>query len=121
VKSRRPYGHTPAVSLPPTKACRSNDLNSSRSGHRIQQQIRDISSGTVTFGNVANRAENDIAYIISEMAACVQLGHSLGTYDDAVTALKHGARGTWADVVVFDRELALSATYVGGESIVEYA
>ncbi|HXZ08523.1 MAG TPA: N-acetylglucosamine-6-phosphate deacetylase [Paraburkholderia sp.] len=31
------------------------------------------------------------------------------------------ARGTWADVVVFDRELALTATYVEGESIVEYA
>ncbi|MDE1178952.1 N-acetylglucosamine-6-phosphate deacetylase [Paraburkholderia sp.] len=31
------------------------------------------------------------------------------------------ARGAWADVVVFDRELALSATYVEGESIVEYA
>ncbi|MFP3604117.1 N-acetylglucosamine-6-phosphate deacetylase [Paraburkholderia sp. SIMBA_053] len=31
------------------------------------------------------------------------------------------ARGAWADVVVFDRELALSATYVEGEAIVEYA
>jgi N-acetylglucosamine-6-phosphate deacetylase len=31
------------------------------------------------------------------------------------------ARGAWADVVVFDRELALTATYVEGESIVEYA
>jgi N-acetylglucosamine-6-phosphate deacetylase len=31
------------------------------------------------------------------------------------------ARGAWADVVVFDRELALVATYVEGESIVEYA
>jgi N-acetylglucosamine-6-phosphate deacetylase len=34
--------------------------------------------------------------IISELAARgvrVQLGHSLGTYDDAVNALKHGARG----------------------------
>jgi N-acetylglucosamine-6-phosphate deacetylase len=31
------------------------------------------------------------------------------------------ARGVWADVVVFDRELALTATYVEGESIVEYA
>jgi N-acetylglucosamine-6-phosphate deacetylase len=31
------------------------------------------------------------------------------------------ARGAWADIVVFDRELALSATYVEGESIVEYA
>ena len=34
--------------------------------------------------------------IISEMAARgvrVQLGHSLATYDDAVAALKHGARG----------------------------
>jgi N-acetylglucosamine-6-phosphate deacetylase len=30
-------------------------------------------------------------------------------------------RGAWADVVVFDRELALTATYVEGESIVEYA
>jgi N-acetylglucosamine-6-phosphate deacetylase len=31
------------------------------------------------------------------------------------------ARGAWADIVVFDRELALTATYVEGESIVEYA
>jgi N-acetylglucosamine-6-phosphate deacetylase len=31
------------------------------------------------------------------------------------------ARGAWADLVVFDRELALTATYVEGESIVEYA
>src|SRR3978361_169701 len=34
--------------------------------------------------------------VIQEMAARgvrVQLGHSLGTYDDAVNALKHGARG----------------------------
>jgi N-acetylglucosamine-6-phosphate deacetylase len=31
------------------------------------------------------------------------------------------ARGAWADLVVFDRELALSATYVEGESIVEHA
>ncbi|CAH2806717.1 MAG: N-acetylglucosamine-6-phosphate deacetylase (EC [uncultured Paraburkholderia sp.] len=31
------------------------------------------------------------------------------------------ARGAWADVVVFDRELALTATYVEGEAIVEYA
>jgi N-acetylglucosamine-6-phosphate deacetylase len=31
------------------------------------------------------------------------------------------ARGAWADVVVFDRELVLTATYVEGESIVEYA
>ncbi|HLX02706.1 MAG TPA: N-acetylglucosamine-6-phosphate deacetylase [Trinickia sp.] len=30
-------------------------------------------------------------------------------------------RGAWADLVVFDRELTLSATYVEGESIVEYA
>jgi len=30
-------------------------------------------------------------------------------------------RGAWADVVVFDRELALSGTYVEGEAIVEYA
>lgn len=30
-------------------------------------------------------------------------------------------RGAWADIVVFDRELALTATYVEGESIVEYA
>jgi N-acetylglucosamine-6-phosphate deacetylase len=30
-------------------------------------------------------------------------------------------RGAWADVNVFDRELALTATYVEGESIVEYA
>jgi N-acetylglucosamine-6-phosphate deacetylase len=30
-------------------------------------------------------------------------------------------RGAWADLVVFDRELALTATYVEGESIVEYA
>ncbi|MBP0588867.1 N-acetylglucosamine-6-phosphate deacetylase [Paraburkholderia sp. LEh10] len=31
------------------------------------------------------------------------------------------ARGAWADVVVFDRDMALTATYVEGESIVEYA
>ena len=31
------------------------------------------------------------------------------------------ARGAWADLVVIDRELALTATYVEGESIVEYA
>ena len=31
------------------------------------------------------------------------------------------ARGAWADLVVFDRDLALTATYVEGESIVEYA
>jgi len=31
------------------------------------------------------------------------------------------ARGAWADVVVLDRELALTATYVEGESIVENA
>lgn len=31
------------------------------------------------------------------------------------------AHGAWADVVVFDREFALTATYVEGESIVEYA
>ena len=31
------------------------------------------------------------------------------------------ALGAWADVVVFDRELALTATYVEGEAIVEYA
>jgi len=31
------------------------------------------------------------------------------------------ARGAWADLVVLDRELALTATYVEGESIVEYA
>jgi N-acetylglucosamine-6-phosphate deacetylase len=31
------------------------------------------------------------------------------------------ARGAWADLVVFDRELALAATYVEGEAIVEYA
>ena len=31
------------------------------------------------------------------------------------------ARGAWADVNVFDRELTLTATYVEGESIVEYA
>jgi N-acetylglucosamine-6-phosphate deacetylase len=31
------------------------------------------------------------------------------------------ARGAWADLVVFDRELALTATYVEGEAIVEYA
>jgi N-acetylglucosamine-6-phosphate deacetylase len=30
-------------------------------------------------------------------------------------------RGAWADLVVFDRELTLTATYVEGESIVEYA
>lgn len=30
-------------------------------------------------------------------------------------------RGTWVDVVVFDHEPALSATYVEGESIVEHA
>lgn len=30
-------------------------------------------------------------------------------------------RGAWADVVVFDREFALTATFVEGESIVEYA
>jgi N-acetylglucosamine-6-phosphate deacetylase len=30
-------------------------------------------------------------------------------------------RGAWADVVVFDRDMALTATYVEGESIVEYA
>jgi N-acetylglucosamine-6-phosphate deacetylase len=30
-------------------------------------------------------------------------------------------RGAWADFVVFDRELTLVATYVEGESIVEYA
>ncbi|WP_233862101.1 N-acetylglucosamine-6-phosphate deacetylase [Paraburkholderia adhaesiva] len=30
-------------------------------------------------------------------------------------------RGAWADIVVFDREFALTATYVEGESIVEYA
>ncbi|WP_144111032.1 N-acetylglucosamine-6-phosphate deacetylase [Paraburkholderia sp. BCC1886] len=31
------------------------------------------------------------------------------------------ARGAWADLVVFDRELALCATYVEGEAIVEHA
>src|SRR6201997_244464 len=31
------------------------------------------------------------------------------------------ARGAWADIVVFDRDLALTATYVEGEAIVEYA
>jgi N-acetylglucosamine-6-phosphate deacetylase len=31
------------------------------------------------------------------------------------------ARGAWADLVVLDREHALTATYVEGESIVEYA
>jgi N-acetylglucosamine-6-phosphate deacetylase len=31
------------------------------------------------------------------------------------------SRGAWADVVVCDRDLALTATYVEGESIVEYA
>ena len=31
------------------------------------------------------------------------------------------ARGAWADIVVLDREFALTATYVEGESIVEYA
>ncbi|MEK6424755.1 MAG: N-acetylglucosamine-6-phosphate deacetylase [Burkholderia gladioli] len=31
------------------------------------------------------------------------------------------ARGAWADIAVFDRDLNLSATYVEGESIVEYA
>ena len=31
------------------------------------------------------------------------------------------ARGAWADVVVFERDLTLSATYVEGEQIVEYA
>jgi N-acetylglucosamine-6-phosphate deacetylase len=30
-------------------------------------------------------------------------------------------RGAWADLVVFDRDLNLTATYVEGESIVEYA
>ncbi|WP_027815706.1 N-acetylglucosamine-6-phosphate deacetylase [Paraburkholderia bannensis] len=30
-------------------------------------------------------------------------------------------RGAWADVNVFDRDLALTATYVEGESLVEYA
>jgi N-acetylglucosamine-6-phosphate deacetylase len=31
------------------------------------------------------------------------------------------ARGAWADVVVFERDLTLAATYVEGEQIVEYA
>lgn len=31
------------------------------------------------------------------------------------------ARGAWADLAVFDRELNLTATFVEGESIVEYA
>ena len=31
------------------------------------------------------------------------------------------ARGAWADIVVFDRAFALTATYVEGEAIVEYA
>jgi N-acetylglucosamine-6-phosphate deacetylase len=31
------------------------------------------------------------------------------------------ARGAWADLVVFDRDLTLCATYVEGEPIVEYA
>jgi len=31
------------------------------------------------------------------------------------------ARGAWADAVVFERDLMLSATYVEGEQIVEYA
>ncbi len=31
------------------------------------------------------------------------------------------ARGAWADIAVFDRDLNLSATYVEGELIVEYA
>ncbi len=31
------------------------------------------------------------------------------------------ARGAWADLVVLDRDFALTATYVEGESIVEYA
>ncbi|MFP3787470.1 N-acetylglucosamine-6-phosphate deacetylase, partial [Burkholderia sp. SIMBA_024] len=31
------------------------------------------------------------------------------------------ARGAWAALVVFDRDLSLTATYVEGESIVEYA
>jgi len=30
-------------------------------------------------------------------------------------------RGAWADVVVFERDLTLAATYVEGEQIVEYA
>ena len=30
-------------------------------------------------------------------------------------------RGAWADLAVFDRDLNLTATYVEGESIVEYA
>lgn len=30
-------------------------------------------------------------------------------------------RGAWADLVVFDRALALTATYIEGESIVENA
>jgi N-acetylglucosamine-6-phosphate deacetylase len=31
------------------------------------------------------------------------------------------ARGAWADIVVFERDLTLIATYVEGEQIVEYA
>ena len=31
------------------------------------------------------------------------------------------ARGAWADIVVFERDLTLTATYVEGEEIVEYA
>lgn len=31
------------------------------------------------------------------------------------------ARGAWADIVVFERDLTLAATYVEGEAVVEYA
>jgi len=69
----------------------------------MDQALRNLVSLGLPISDVSNR--------LSRFAA-----DYLGIYDRGRIA-----RDAWADIVVFDRELQLTETYIEGESLVEYA
>ena len=61
-----------------------------------------------------------MTFVIVLVVAVLIAGWLAMTFNRLV-AMRNRMRGAWADVVVFERDLTLAATYVEGEQIVEYA